>query len=391
MPFGVTDDGFTLKRLPDILTDMQADLSTVVDPVTGETLTPNLADENDPLVQMVNSFADQMAEAWEVLQSAYNQFDPLKSTGAGLSGVVQLNGIDRQDGAATTVALALTGTPGTVIPAESKVSPLDNSVVFTIPEVTLDGGGAGAAIGTATEVGNLPAAAGTVVKIVTPVAGWTGVTNGADATPGSEEETDAELRLRQQDSTTLPASSIVESIYSGVIDLDGVTYCRVFQNIELATDSRGIPAKSIAPVVVGGVDADIGQVLFERVPTCSTFGTTTETITDVQGIDYDMKFTRPANVNVWVEVDVEIVDAALWTGDGAARIEAAILAFAATEYVPGTAVYASELYCPVNEVDGIKITSLTVGSVSPAVDDSVAIDWNEIAAFDSARIDVTVV
>src|ERR1035437_6784669 len=103
--FGVSSAGFSLKRLNDILNDMVADLSTIQDPVTGETLTPSLIDENDPLVQTANSLADALSVGWEQLQLACNQYDPLKSVGAGLSGLVQLNKIKRKVGSGSTVSV----------------------------------------------------------------------------------------------------------------------------------------------------------------------------------------------------------------------------------------------------------------------------------------------
>jgi uncharacterized phage protein gp47/JayE len=391
MAFGVTDEGFTLKRLNDILTDIQTDLSSVVDASTGETLTPDLTDENDPLVQMVNSIADQMAECWELAQLCYNQFDPLKATGAGLSGTVQLNGIDRIDGAYSTVALTITGQPLQVIPAGKQVSLNDDSVIFELPEVTLDGSGVGATIGTATELGPFEADAGTVVKILTPVAGWTAVTNPTAATIGSYEETDTALRARQQNSTAYPSQSIIEGIYAGLANIDAVTYARVYQNIELTTDSRGIPAKSVAAVVVGGASADIGDALFKKVPAgVATYGAETETIIDAQGIEYDMAYTIPSDIPVYIATTVQVVNSALWTGDGVARIKAAILEYAAEQYLPGTSVFASELCTPINTVKGIKITSTFVGASSPASADEVLIAWGEIATFDAANISVTV-
>jgi hypothetical protein len=91
--FGITDQGFTLKRLSDILADISSDLNGVIDPVSGEGLIFDLADENDPLVNIANSVGDQLSVCWEQLQLAYNQFDPLKATGVSLAGLVQLNGM----------------------------------------------------------------------------------------------------------------------------------------------------------------------------------------------------------------------------------------------------------------------------------------------------------
>lgn len=389
MPFGISSTGFTLKRLNDILTDMRADLSTVVDPVTGESL--NLTDENDPFVQLLNATAAALADGWEQLQEAYNQFNPLTATGAGLSGVVQLNGIERLAGTPSEVVLTLVGSAGAVIPAGKRVSTMDDSVVFVLPEVTLDGNGDGSCTAVASVNGPLEAAAATVVKIVTPVSGWSSVTNAAPATPGTNDETDAELRARQQASVAFGSQSVVESIYAGLSNLAGVTYCRVYQNATDFQDSRGIDPHSVAPVIIGGDDADLAEVLFNRVPAgCGTYGTTTEPVLDAQGISYDLSFSRPATLDVYVEVEVTRTNQALWAANSSTAIEDAVVAFAAAQYQPGENVYASELYTPVNTVPGMKIDAIKIATTPAPSGDTVTVDWNELASLAVGRITVVV-
>ena len=406
MTFGINSTGFTLKRLADILAEITAELAVIQDPVTGETLTPDLADENDPLVQHVNAVADGLAATWEQLQLAYNQFDPALASGAGLSGLVQLNGITRRAGTRTTAVLTLTGTAGVSLVAGKQVSTMDDSVVFTLPAAVIGVGGTVDVVGTATEDGALEAGAGTVVKIVTPVAGWSAVTNVGAATVGTEGETDEELRARQQASTSASAQSIIESIYSAISNLEGVTYCRVYQNITLEADARGIPAKSIAVIVQGGDEDEIAEVIFNRNPLAGTFGTTTVTITDAQGFTYDVNFSRPVEVEIYVAVAVTVVNSALWPSDGDDRIKAAIVDFSTSGaralgvplgydqngYIVGESVYASELYLPVGSVLGTKITEIVVGETAvPAPSaDEVLVEWNEVAVFAIARIEVVV-
>ena len=139
--YGVNPQGFILKRLADILSDYQTALAGVSDPVTGESLTPNLTDERDPLIQFINSTAAQDAQAWEQLQMLYNLLDPQSSTGAGFSGLVQLNGITRFAGTYSTVVLNLTGTPNYTMPSGAQAGTQDGTMVFNLPQVTFDSGG----------------------------------------------------------------------------------------------------------------------------------------------------------------------------------------------------------------------------------------------------------
>jgi len=402
--FGINETGFNLKRLADILADMKTALSTVTDPITGESLTPDLLDENDPLIQLVNTFSDTLALGWEQLQLAYNQFDPLKATGAGLSGLVQLNKLSRQAGSKSTVVLTLTGTVDKSVPAGKIVTDMNSTYNWVLPAFTFDGAGEATVTATASEYGPSTALAGTLVKIVTPYSGWTSVTNAADAIVGTDEETDSELRTRQQDSTATGGATI-ESIYTALLALDGVTYAHVYQNITDVVDSRGIPAHQVAVVILGGDDGEIADVLFNHMPAgVSTYGTSSDTVTDTQGITYTYYFTRPAEIDIYIDIEVEVVDTSLWPDDGDDQIKAAILAYAVygrdglgipagfdpDGYPPGQSVYASEQYTPINSIQGHRVVSVYVDTTPSPAAVSVSIDWNEIAVFDAANINITV-
>lgn len=404
--YGVTDQGFALKRLADILSDMRAALSTVVDPETGEQLTPDLLDENDPLIQMVNAFSDSLALGWEQLQLAYNQFDPLKATGAGLRGTVQLNGIRAKSGTPSTVAVTLTGTAGKTVPAGQRISDLDGEKIFTLPQFTFDGNGSATAIATCIAVGPIGAGANTITRILTPYDGWLGVINpqAITTTLGTAAETDSELRTRQQYSTQVLSVTLIEGVYGAIRALEGVEYCRVYQNITLETDVRGIPAKAICAVVQGGTSEAIAEELWQKASAFELYGSTEVTRTDAQGINYTMRFQRPTEVPVHIAITLSVINATLWPSNGPDLIKAQILAYAQggagalgvpagwdrDGWVVGESVYASELYTPVNSIPGVAITALAVGTAPEPAAASVMIEWDEVATFDSANITVTV-
>ena len=403
--FGISDQGFTLKRLADILSDMQTAFSTVQDPATGEMLTLNLADENDPLVQAVNSVSDALSLAWEQLQLCFNQFDPLKATGAGLSGLVQLNGILRKPGSPSTVTLTMTGTPNLYVALGQQAATFDNSVVFDLTDWTFDGSGNATVLGTCTVDGPSAAPAGSVTSILTPVSGWNMCANKNDATLGTDPETDAALSARQQLSTETTARTTVGDIYGNLTDLNRVTFARVYQNNTMETDYRGIPAKSIAVVIVGGDDTEIANTIFAHSPPLpGYFGTTTVNITDEQGIQYGVQFSRPTSIPIFVSATLQITNASLWPTNGPALVQQAILDYALQGayglgitsgferhgYVPGQSVFSSELYTAINSVPGTQIMSLTVGIIPSPVTQFVNIPWNEVAEFDISNISVVV-
>ena len=113
------------------------------------------------------------------------------------------------------------------------------------------------------------------------------------------------LRKRQQLSTSLTSYRQIEAIYSAIIAVDGVTYCRVYQNaITNPADSRGIPTRN-SPVVVGGEPEDIANAMFLRMPvTIQGYGNTLVTLRDKQNQPYNIRFMRPTMVPIFVDITI---------------------------------------------------------------------------------------
>ena len=82
--------------------------------------------------------------------------------------------------------------------------------------------------------GPIPCPQETLTNIVTPIAGWQSITNLLAGATGRLIETDAELRIRRQNSIKLLGAGTVEAIQARISqDVPGVTSCTVFENITL--------------------------------------------------------------------------------------------------------------------------------------------------------------
>lgn len=403
---GVTYDGFEAKRLADVLSDAEAELSTIVDPASGESLQPDFGSE-DPAMQVVQVPLDAVGTAWEALQLVWEQFDPSKAVGPSLSGLVQLNGITRQDAAPSTVTLSLAGTPGTLVPAGSVASDANNVNQWaTVEDKQIGIGGTASVDAKCTVFGPVSADANTINNIVTTVPGWLSVNNPIAAQPGRDIETDDELRQRRRRSTLAPAAGPVESIYANLADLPGVSYARVRQNNTLSVDSNGIPPKSVAAVVVGGEDEDIAYTLLARTGVTSEwFGSSSLTLFDQQNEPYVVKWTRPTPLPIYIDLTIDVYNTSVFPADGLQQIKDAIIAYAAggapaigiedgfndTGFPPGETVRYSRLFTPINSVPGHRVTSLTIGtSPSPAGESDIPTPWDEFPEFTAANIDITV-
>ncbi len=398
---GVTPQGFEPKLLAEVLADAESQLALVTDPATGATLLPDL-NSSDPAMQIAKVPLDGIGLAWEAMALVFQQFDPSKAVGAALSGLVQLNGIERQPATGSIVTLTLSGFGAA--PAGALVSDANNTHQWALlTSATIPG----TVNAQCVDVGPITAAAGTLTNIVTPVAGWTGVTNAAPAAPGRVEETDTELRPRRARSTAAPSAGPIESIYANLANIPGVTYVRAYQNNGLATDTRGIPAKSVAAVVVGGDDLDIAYALLARTGvTAAWYGTTTVSLFDAQDVEYEVKFSRPTPKPIFMRVEVRITSPSTFPADGLTRIRDAIVdyaeggapalgvedGFGTTGFPPGAPILTSRLYTPINFVPGHEVVTLLVDDVDPPVGATdIPMVWNQYGQFLPENIEVVAV
>lgn len=399
--FGMTDTGFKPKRIADVYDSIKARITEITDDKTGEKVFQN---ESDDSLFMQVSFivAEAIAECWEHAYQASTVRDPNKASGAILKGLIQLNGLVAKFGSQTQINVKFTGLKDATIPQGSLISDVENSVNYSVDKsVTI--GADGTATGTATALtkGPINPKNNTVIVIKTPTYGWTNVTNTGVVVVGAEPQTDEELHLEQQRATSNTEYRQIDAIYAGLLNVSGVEFARVYQNTGLTTDSRGIDAKSVAAVVVGGTNEDIANSIAKKSANINSFfGSTEVDITDNQGQVNKIKFSRPEEVEIDVEVNITITDSSQFpasTEDAKKQIKKNIVSYAqynlqATEgFAPGVDVIRTRLYTPVNEVPGFKINSLKIGKHSQGLSEAdIDIAWNEVAIFKESNITVDI-
>lgn len=235
---------------------------------------------------------------------AYHAHSPATSVGTGLDAVVAVNGITRKEATRSVATVTLAGTAGTTIEGGAVADAAGN--LWDLPaSVVIGDGGTVDATATCRRYGQVTAAAGTLTRIMTPLLGWTSVTNAEAATPGSVAETDAELRARQAVSTAQPSASLFEGLLGALCALGEVSRVKLYENDTGAADANGIPAHSICAVVEGGAATAIAETIFNRKPIgCGTFGTQSVTVSDAYGGGNAVRFQRPASVDFDVTVTV---------------------------------------------------------------------------------------
>ena len=195
----------------------------------------------------------------EGTQAIWDGFTPNNAQGAQLDQICALVGVYRTDATYSTCTVTLTGTAGTIIPDGSLVqggtSDLQARWRFT-SNVTLTGG-SDTAVVTAVDSGVVTASTGTITQIVTPISGWSTVTNAVAAIPGTAIESDADLRLRRLVSFQVGGGNSANSLRAQLLQLevDGTTFidsCVVIENDDSATLTVGgldFPGHSFAPII----------------------------------------------------------------------------------------------------------------------------------------------
>ena len=212
------------------------------------------ADSQD--YQMVSIRAKMAYDLMALFGIVLSNQSPSTSIGTALDARVEWNGIKRKIASYSTCDLQLTGTIGTIInngivkDSAGKLWNLPATVTITTSPET--------ATATCQEIGAIEAPINSITQIITPVKGWTSVTNAISATVGADVETDEELKDRRNDSVALASLNMVDSIQAGIMSIENVKKCKVYENDTNVVDDNGIPPHSISCVVDAAPTYNVG-------------------------------------------------------------------------------------------------------------------------------------
>lgn len=394
----ITDTGYQLKNQNEWFADERDRYLTIDNNWNLDVSTP------DGLKLATDS--EVWANLDELGQSAYNSKDPNKAKGLDLDILAAITGTFRDQGTFSTVSLTLSGTPGSVITEGSLVeSIVDESRWAIVGNHTLAGNGEATASATAVVVGSTQADIDTVTRIVSTASGWQSVTNPGPAIPGTDIQSDAELRQARNNGVSRPGNNQVDSMFGEIQNVDDVTRVKIYENDTGSVDGNGLPAHSIAPVVEGGTDADVAlAIYFKKNPGVALHAAGTsvvESVTSpVTGNEKDITFSRPIAVPISVAVTVE--DDGSLPANADVLIQQAILDYALGEtsstegsfnqlgFDIGEDVVLSRMYTPVNSVIGsygnsyVSVLTLNGGG------SNIAIAFNELSQWLAVNVVITV-
>ena len=392
--------GYTKTTQPEWLTRLRADW------LSGYGAGTDVSDDSPDGI-FLRILSQYLAEQDEGVESVYQEIDPASAAGVVLDNLASLLGLTRKAATKSVIAssgVTLTGTPGTVVPIGTRFSVSATGKQFELlSAVTIGGGGTITTNATAVLTGPTAAAIGALDTIDTPVAGLSSITNTVAATVGTNEETDEELRERRSSSLSATGRATVNSLFSRIGDLDGVTSIRVIENSTGAVVSGQDP-HSVQVVVLGGTTQEILDEIWESKPAgIATYGTSSGTVTDGAGDTHTVKYTVPTTVTIHIKVTLT-TDSSYPT-DGADQVKQQILLALAnglteSEVLQGTVttgqglvgedVLSGLVVKAIYTVDGVvSHTAPLIDNVDPPVaTGNYSITNLQVASFDIANMDV---
>lgn len=260
--------------------------------------------------QMMNIQVQTILDLQDLLVQVYNSFDPDNAVGVVLDQRVAINGIVRQGGTYTV-------TPITVVTSQSvNLYGLDQSAqeVYTVSDNSgnkwfLIDSQIGILPGThsfnfraATPGANITIP-NTITTQVTIVLGVTSVNNPTAAiVTGVDEESDAQLRVRRQQSVSLASQGYLAGLLAALENVPNVSSAFVYENVTDVTNSDGVPGHSIWVIVAGsGAPADIAQAIYtKRNAGCGMKGSQTYTVTQVDGSPFIVQWDEVVTRNLFI-------------------------------------------------------------------------------------------
>jgi hypothetical protein len=144
----------------------------------------------------------------------------------------------------------------------------------------------------------------------------------------------------------LPSVTVLDGIVGAISEITGVVRVQPYENDTDATDSNGVPSHSIAIVVDGGdATAIANTIATKKTPGAGTYGTTSEIIQDLNGIQHNISFFRPSEVTITLVINIHNLVG--YNSSIGQNIQQSVVNYINSLAV-GQSVYISRVYVPAN-------------------------------------------
>ena len=264
-----------------------------------------------PAGQIIDSQTASITQKDSELLYLANMLNPLKATGIFQDALAEIYFLQRKPAIASSAVIKCTGLPGTVIPVSAQVmSAADDTIWQNTEAQTIGTDGTCECVFECQSAGLISAAAGTLSRINTMVAGWDTAVNEAAAVVGQNAETQGAFEARRYASVGLNSRGTIAAVYARVANCSNVVSCIVRENktnVPIEIDGYFLKAHSVFVSVVGGSDEDIAEAIYNSCSAgCDYNGNTTVAVTDsaTKAVE-NVIFYRPEEFDVYVKVTLQ--------------------------------------------------------------------------------------
>ena len=315
MPNQIDSTGLQIKTLVEITDELIAGFKVAY----GDDIN---VDPDSPDGQAINIFALAVKDSLDALVQVYDSFNPDNAIGRTLDARVAINGIQRLGGTYTTTDVLVTIDRNLTLIGLNLADPsAPPANVFTVSDLqgnyfylttTQTGLPAGAhdLNFTAADIGAIETTPLSITRIISVLLGVVSVTNSTvmNTILGTNEETDAALRLRRQKSVSLASQGYLTSLQAALQNIPGVTYSQVYENNTSTIDSKSIDPHSLWAIVEGGLDADIAYAIYtKRNAGCGMKGSELVNVPQPDGTLFQIKFDRTVIETLYIKFDAHSI------------------------------------------------------------------------------------
>jgi len=263
----------------------------------------------------------EISKLYEELELVYYSRFPNTAIGTSLDRLCVFNGISRNPAKAAVHIIDVYGKAGKTIKAgELIVGTLENVSFYIINDIKLEEKNInGEVTGYArtffecTEtgaIGNVPV--GSINRIINPHSYVDLIEHIEIYSLGEETESDVSLRKRFSKTISAVGSGTIDSIYSAVLAVTGVTGCFIIENNTNDTVD-GRPPKSFECYVLGGNSIDIANAIFNKTPIgIQTISTANDSykeqvhLQDISGTEHIINFSRTKEKRIYLKITLKV-------------------------------------------------------------------------------------
>lgn len=301
--------GLHTQTYNNIVTVLQNGIKTIYGPSV------NLS-TSSPDAQWINLLAQPISDTLDAIRQVYASFDPDQAVGVVLDQRCAINAVVRSGATYTLTNVTLTITANATLPgldlfpsAPFTVQDQTGNLFFLVTTSVLAPGDQ-VCLFRAAVIGQIETIPNTITTVTTVTFG-VGACNNPDSAlyTGVNQETDVALRIRRAQSVAMPSQGYLPGLQGALQQLPGVINARVYENDQWEFDEYGIPPKSIWVIVEGGDSNEIANTIYiYRNAGCGMKGSVVVTITQVNGLPFNILYDLPVFENLWVSMAVESLD-----------------------------------------------------------------------------------